>query len=94
LALKSLGIGCVIAKSFGRIFYRNAIAIGLPILMCKQAYNECEEGETLSINLEGARIENCTKNNSYAADPLSKEILDILEKGGMLALLKSKKGDL
>jgi len=86
--LKALGIRCIIAESFGRIFFRNAIAIGLPILTCTQISRLFEEGEKASIYLSEARIENNTRGVSVMADPLSEDMLHILEKGGILELLR------
>ena len=87
-ALKALGIRCIIAESFGRIFFRNAIAIGLPILTCTQISRLFEDGEKASIYLSEARIENNTRRVSVMADPLSEDMLRILEKGGILELLR------
>lgn len=87
-ALKKLGISCIIAKSFARIFYRNAIAIGLPVITSQDAFIHFDEGEHAEINLVDARIENTTKGVKISANPLSDEIYRIIEKGGILNLLK------
>jgi 3-isopropylmalate dehydratase small subunit len=93
-ALKALQIGCILAESFARIFFRNAIAIGLPILTCARISGEFDDGEQASIYLSEARIENNTRGTSYFADPLSQEMLSILDKGGILELLKDiNRGD-
>lgn len=87
-ALKALRVGCILAESFARIFFRNAIAIGLPILTCTRISREFEDGELASIYLSEARVENNTRGTSFFADPLSDEMLCILDKGGILELLK------
>jgi 3-isopropylmalate/(R)-2-methylmalate dehydratase small subunit len=90
--LKVLGIGCVLAESFGRIFFRNAIAIGLPAVMCKGVSESFEDGDTASMELKEARVDNVTRGGSLAAEPLSDDILLILDAGGILNVLKSMMG--
>lgn len=92
-ALKALGFGCILAESFARIFFRNAIAIGLPILRCTQISQKFDDGDEALINLSEARVENRTRGESLFADPLSEEMLNIISKGGILALLKETKGN-
>lgn len=90
--LKVLGIGCVLAESFGRIFFRNAIAIGLPVMICKGVSGSFEDGDTARIDPGEARVENVTRGGSLAAEPLSDDMLLILDAGGILNVLKSMMG--
>ncbi len=88
LVIKTCGTGCVIAKSFARIFYRNAINIGLPILECEAAAEEIEDGDTVSVDFDTGVITNITKGKTYKAEPFPAFIQNIIEKGGLLASLK------
>ncbi len=88
LVIKTCGVGCVIAKSFARIFYRNAINIGLPILECEQAAEEIAAGDTVSVNFDTGIITNETTGKTYQAQPFPPFIQDIIRKGGLLASLK------
>lgn len=89
LVIKSCGIGCVIAKSFARIFYRNAINIGLPILECEQAADEiCAEDE-VKINFDTGVITNLTTGKTYTAQPFPPFIQTIIQSGGLLNSLKA-----
>ena len=84
LAIKTSGISCVIAKSFARIFYRNAINIGLPILECPAASEAINEGDTVSINFDTGVITDETTGESFTAQPFPPFIADIIEQGGLL----------
>ncbi len=88
LVIKTCGVGCVIAKSFARIFYRNAINIGLPILECEQAAEEIAADDTVSVNFDTGIITNETTGKTYQAQPFPPFIQDIIRKGGLLASLK------
>ena len=88
LVIKTCGTGCVIAKSFARIFYRNAINIGMPILECEQAAEEIEDGDTVNVDFDTGVITNITKNKTYKAEPFPAFIQNIIQKGGLLASLK------
>ena len=88
LVIKTCGTGCVIAKSFARIFYRNAINIGMPILECEQAADEIEDGDQVSVDFDTGVITNITKNKSYKAQPFPTFIQNIIQKGGLLTSLK------
>jgi 3-isopropylmalate/(R)-2-methylmalate dehydratase small subunit len=92
-ALKKLGIGCIIAESFARIFFRNAIAIGLPVISCKNVSSSFDDNDCARVNLPDARIENITKKKMLTAQSLSEEMLRIIEKGGILNLLKEMPGE-
>ncbi len=87
LVLKTCGVGCVIAKSFARIFYRNAINIGLPILECVDA-DDISEGDEISVDFESGIIENITKGKSYRSQPFPPFIRNIIECGGLLASIE------
>ena len=88
LVIKTCGTGCVIAKSFARIFYRNAINIGMPILECEQAADEINAGDEVSIDFDTGRISDLTTGKTYQAQPFPEFIQNIIAKGGLLASLK------
>ena len=88
LVIKTCGTGCVIAKSFARIFYRNAINIGMPILECEQAAEEIQPGEEVAIDFDTGVISNITTGKTYQAEPFPEFIQNIIKKGGLLASLK------
>ncbi len=87
-ALKSLGIGAIIAESFARIFFRNSIAIGLPTLACQGVSSIFNEGDELELDLKSARITNLTNGKKIYAQQLPEQMLEVLTKGGILPLLK------
>lgn len=89
IAIKASGIDCVIAKTFARIFYRNAINIGLPILECPQASESIEAGDKVSIDFDTGVIVNETKGETYQALPFPDFIKDIMAKGGLMKSLKA-----
>lgn len=84
LALKGSGISCVIAASFARIFYRNAINIGLPIFECPAAAEAIENGDTVSINPSSGEILDKTTGKAFYAAPFPEEIQKIIDAGGLL----------
>ena len=88
LVIKTCATGCVIAKSFARIFYRNAINIGLPILECEQAAEEIEAGDEVSVDFDTGVITDHTTGKTYQAEPFPPFIQNIIRKGGLLASLK------
>lgn len=88
IAIKASGISCVIANTFARIFYRNAINIGLPILECAQASEKIEDGDEISVDFNTGVITNITKNETYQALPFPDFIKDIMAKGGLMNSLK------
>lgn len=88
LVIKTCGTGCIIAKSFARIFYRNAINIGMPILECEQAAEEIQPGDQVSIDFDTGLISNLTTGKTYEAAPFPPFIQNIIQKGGLLASLK------
>lgn len=88
LVIKTCGTGCVIAKSFARIFYRNAINIGMPILECEQAAEEIQPGDEVSVDFDTGIIRNITAGKTYQAEPFPEFIQNIIKCGGLLASLK------
>lgn len=87
IAIKTSGIDCVIAKTFARIFYRNAINIGLPILECPEAGERIEDGDQVSIDFDSGVITNETKGETYQAQPFPDFIKEIMAKGGLMKSL-------
>ena len=90
LVIKTCGTGCVIAKSFARIFYRNAINIGLPILECPEAAEDIGAGDEVSVDFDSGEIVNHTTGKHYRAQPFPPFIQDIIRSGGLLASLNGK----
>ena len=88
LVIKTCGTGCVIAKSFARIFYRNAINIGLPILECEAAADAIAAGDEVSVDFDTGAIHDITTGKSWQAQPFPPFIQNIIAKGGLLASLK------
>ena len=88
VAIKASGISCVIAKSFARIFYRNAINIGLPILECPTASEAIAEGDTVSIDFDTGVITDETTGQTFQAAPFPPFIQNIIAKGGLMNSLK------
>lgn len=88
LAIKAAGVSCVIAKNFARIFYRNALNIGLPILECPEAGDEIEQGDEVAVDFDSGVITDNTTGKSYRAEPFPPFIQDIIKKGGLLSSLK------
>jgi 3-isopropylmalate/(R)-2-methylmalate dehydratase small subunit len=90
VVIKESGISCVIAKTFARIFFRNAINIGLAILECPEAGDGIEENDIVSVNFDTGVITNETKNESYQAQPFPPFIKEIIAKGGLLNAINKK----
>ncbi len=90
LVIKTCGTGCVIAKSFARIFYRNAINIGLPILECKQAAEEITAGDEVRVDFDTGEISDITTGKTYKAQPFPPFIQNIIRCGGLLKSLKEE----
>lgn len=90
LVIKTCGTGCVIAKSFARIFYRNAINIGLPILECPAAAEEIAAGDEVAVDFDTGVISDHTTGKAYQAEPFPPFIQEIIRKGGLLASLKER----
>ena len=88
LVIKTCGTGCVIAKSFARIFYRNAINIGLPILECPEAADGISAGDEVEVDFDTGVITDLTSNTTYQARPFPEFIQNIIRAGGLLKSLK------
>ena len=90
IAIKNSGISCVIAKTFARIFYRNAINIGLAILECPEASDGISDGDSVEIDFDTGVITNVTKGEIYKAEPFPEFIKDIINSDGLLNSLAKK----
>ena len=91
IALKASGIGCVIAETFARIFYRNAVNIGLPILECPEAAREIAEGDEIGVELRTGRIENRTTGKTYQAVPFPEFMQEIMEADGLIHYVRERR---
>jgi 3-isopropylmalate/(R)-2-methylmalate dehydratase small subunit len=90
LVLKHLGISCVFAKSFARIFYRNCINIGLPALESPDAYSKTEAGDELEVKLDKGEARNLTRGTTFSFSPLPAFLLKIVEDGGLVQHYKKR----
>jgi 3-isopropylmalate/(R)-2-methylmalate dehydratase small subunit len=88
LAIKASGVACVVAGSFARIFFRNAINIGLPIVECPGGAAEAQTGDVLAVDLESGMLINRTRGTEHAFKPFSPEIQAIIDAGGLIAYTK------
>lgn len=93
LAIMGAGIACVIAKSFARIFFRNAINIGLPLLDCPEAVDKTKDGDFLAIDLSSGLIKNVTAGLIFKAVPYPPLIRELIRAGGLVAYTKKKIGE-
>ncbi len=84
MVIKESGIGCVIAETFARIFYRNAINIGLPIIECREASEEIEEGDEVTVDFETGIIKDETKNKTYKGQPFPEFMQKIMKAQGLV----------
>ena len=84
IAIKASGISCVIADTFARIFYRNAINIGLPIIECPEAAKEINEGDTVSVDFDAGVITNETSGKTYKVQPFPEFMQRIIDNGGLI----------
>ena len=91
IAIKAAGISCVIAETFARIFYRNAINIGLPILECAEAAENVSDGDVLTVDLASGRIDNLTKGETYHAKPYPEFMLNLVKAGGLIEHISIKR---
>ena len=91
LAIKAAGVSCVIAKTFARIFYRNAINIGLPILECAEAAEKIQHGDRVEADFASGEIRNLTRGEVYKAAPFPEFVREIIEAGGLVNRTKSMK---
>jgi 3-isopropylmalate/(R)-2-methylmalate dehydratase small subunit len=90
IVIKDIGVSCVIASSFARIFFRNAINIGLPILECPEASEATTMGDELAVDLVAGEISNLTKRKTFHAKPYPDFMMGIIEKGGLIAYTSTR----
>jgi 3-isopropylmalate/(R)-2-methylmalate dehydratase small subunit len=92
IAIKAAGVACVVAESFARIFFRNAINIGLPIVTCPEAVKDAHPGDELDIDLAKGALKNLSTGRAFAFSPFTKEIQEIIQAGGLMAFVKRQVG--
>ena len=90
IAIKESGISCVIASTFARIFYRNAINIGLPILECDEAVKSIEAGDELEVNFDTGVIKNLTKDEEYQGEAFPEFMQNIIDNDGLIGYIRNK----
>jgi 3-isopropylmalate/(R)-2-methylmalate dehydratase small subunit len=90
LAIKGLGLGLVIAGSFARIFFRNCINIGMPILECPEAVRDAATGDQMEVDLDKGLIKNLTRNKTYQAAPFPAFMQQIIQSGGLMPYVKKR----
>ncbi len=90
ISIKASGISVIIAKTFARIFYRNSINIGLPILECHEVVNATEKGDMLEVNIETGVIKNLTKNMTFQAKSYPESLRELIKAGGLIEYTKAK----
>jgi len=90
LAIKAAGISCIIAKSFARIFFRNAINIGLPLLECEEAVDNTDAGDILEVEPASGRIKNLTRDTEFTAKPYPDFMAELISAGGLIAYTKNR----
>ncbi|MBC7358348.1 MAG: 3-isopropylmalate dehydratase small subunit [Desulfacinum sp.] len=88
IALRAVGAGVIVAESFARIFYRNAVNLGLPVLVCPGVSRRVSSGDRLVVDLEKGRVRNATTGVEMEAEPLTEVVFEILESGGIKPLVK------
>ena len=89
IAIKAAGVACVVAESFARIFFRNSINIGLPIIACPDAVDDVSPGDDLEIDLAAGRLRNLATGNAFSFPPFTNEIQEIIAAGGLMPFVKS-----
>ena len=92
-SIKAAGFSCVIAKSFSRIFYRNSINIGLPILVCPEAVDDCMEGDGLTVDLDLGKIINRRAEKEYQVPPFPEFLQSILREGGLMEKIRNNRAE-
>lgn len=91
IAIKAAGVSCVIAETFARIFYRNAINIGLPIIECPEAAKGIEEGDQVEVDFDSGKIYNRTKNTEFQGQPFPEFMQKIISSGGLIRYINNEK---
>ena len=92
ITLKSAGVGAILADSFGRIFYRNVINLGVPLIVCPGISKIVKRGDVLTVDMTTGKVMNETTGASAEAQPLSEYVLKILESGGIKPMIKKQYG--
>lgn len=90
LAIKAAGVSCIIAKTFARIFFRNAINIGLPLLECEAAVDKTEAGDILEVDLARGKIKNLTSGMEFVAKPYPEFMNELISAGGLIEYTKNR----
>jgi len=91
LALKAAGVSCIIAKTFARIFYRNSLNLGLPLLECPEASDGIKDGDQVRVNLNTGEIFDLTQNRKFHANPIPAFMQNLLKDGGLIPYLRKQK---
>ena len=92
-ALKACNVKAVLAGEYGRIFYRNSINIGLPVLECKEAFDKIDMHDEVEIEIETGVVRNITKGETYQASPIPEFLMDKIDAGGLIEILKAQVGN-
>ena len=92
VAIKAAGVSCIIARSFARIFFRNAINIGLPIIVCPDAVEAAQAGDEIEVDLTSGAVGNLTRNTSHQAEPFPDFLRQIIDAGGLVPYAAAKLG--
>jgi len=92
VAIRYSGVSCVVASSFARIFYRNAINTGLPIVVCPEAAADAEMGDRLKVDLAAGTVENLTRGKTYTSEAFPPFMQELIDCGGLLEYVKSRVG--
>ena len=90
IAIQAAGVVCIVAMSFARIFFRNAINIGLPIVPCPEAAEDASDGDEMEVDLAAGRLKNLSTGHTFAFPPFSEEIQAIIKAGGLMPFVKSQ----
>jgi 3-isopropylmalate/(R)-2-methylmalate dehydratase small subunit len=90
MTLKAIGVGAVIAESFGRIFFRNAINLGIPAITCKDIGSFAKKGDKLAVDFATGEIKNLTQNTTTKAEPFSEYVFNILQSGGIKPMIRAQ----
>lgn len=93
MALKACGICCVIAQSYARIFFRNAVNVGLPLLECAEAVNGTDDDDILEVDLSSGEINNTSKRRTFTAKPYPEFMMEIINAGGLIEYTKNRFGE-
>jgi 3-isopropylmalate/(R)-2-methylmalate dehydratase small subunit len=88
--LKELGLGAVVAESFGRIYFRNSVAIAFPNIACPGVHEAFEEGDEMELDLKTSRVLNLTRSTELQGNPYTADMISIVEKGGLMNVLKER----